>query len=181
MEAIENEKQIGEFIQGKAHQWAIINASELPFFAWVEDACKANYCGRYATTWTCPPGVGSFDELKEKCLAFDRALVFSTKNEIEDSFDIEGMTEARQKHEKITDEVVEFFAPQKIRALSAGSCNLCAKCTYPNAPCVKPDKARSSVEANGISVVDLAKICSINYHNGANTVTYFSVILFNRS
>ena len=178
MEINSFESKIGEFIGVKAHQWAIIDARYLPFCDWVVSACKANYCGKYATTWTCPPGVGTLDELKAKALAFERALVFSTKHEIEDSFDIEGMGEGRERHERLTDEVVEFFAPNNIRALSAEGCGLCAKCTYPGAPCRYPNKARSSVEANGISVVDLAKICSINYHNGANTVTYFSVILF---
>lgn len=175
------EKRIGEFICSKAHEWAIIDTAQIPFRSWVVDACKANYCGKYATTWTCPPGVGTMDELKEKALAFNRALVFNTMHEIEDSFDIEGMHEGRVVHEKITDEVVKFFAPDEICALSAEGCGLCAKCTYPDAPCRHPDKARSSVEANGISVVDLAKVCSIKYHNGANTVTYFSVILFNMS
>ena len=37
----------------------------------------------------------------------------------------------------------------------------------------------SSVEAYGISVVEMAKNCNINYKNGVNTVTYFSLILFN--
>lgn len=52
------------------------------------------------------------------------------------------------------------------------------KCTYPTAPCRFPEKARSSAYANGISVVDLAKQLGINYKNGNNTVTYFSVVLY---
>ena len=52
------------------------------------------------------------------------------------------------------------------------------KCTYPTAPCRCPEKARSSVEANGISIVDLAKQLGINYKNGNNAVTYFWVVLY---
>lgn len=172
------DEKIKAILDEKVHQFAVIKSTEIPFSQYVVDACKQNYCGQYGKTWQCPPGVGDPQELKEKCLAFSRALVFSTRHELEDSFDYEGMRSGREKHEKITDEIVALFGEEKIRALSAESCSICKKCTYPDAPCRFPDKARPSVEANGISVIDLAKICGINYHNGANTVTYFSVILY---
>lgn len=173
-----SESVVGQKVAQLAHQYAFIEVRKIPFCEWVVDACKANYCGKYGTTWTCPPAVGTLSELKEKALKFDRALVFSTKHALEDSFDIEGMNSGRISHEKATDKVVELFKGEKIRVMSAEGCGLCKTCTYPNAPCRFPEKARSSVEANGISVVDLSKECGINYHNSANTVTYFSVILF---
>ncbi|MBR6781391.1 MAG: DUF2284 domain-containing protein, partial [Clostridia bacterium] len=64
------------------------------------------------------------------------------------------------------------------QAMGCGSCDLCEKCTYPDAPCRFPDRALTSVEANGIQVIELAKNIGINYNNGENTVTYFSMILF---
>ncbi len=64
-------------------------------------------------------------------------------------------------------------------ALGCGGCELCKKCTYPDAPCRFPDKATPSVEACGINVVELSKKIGIKYNNGPNTVTYFCIILFN--
>ncbi|MBR2616748.1 MAG: hypothetical protein IKC56_00735 [Clostridia bacterium] len=55
---------------------------------------------------------------------------------------------------------------------------MCKTCTYPTAPCRFPDRARTSMEACGINVVELAKEVGINYVNGQNTVTYFSLILY---
>lgn len=161
-----------------AFEYALIKTEEIPFRDYVVEACARNACGQYGKTWQCPPGVGSLEEVKAKCLAYNNALVFSTCHALEDSFDIEGMREGRFAHERTTDEVVRLFGDTKIRALSAEGCGLCQVCTYPNAPCRFPDRARSSVEANAISVVELAAHCGINYKNGQNTVTYFSVILY---
>ena len=69
---------------------------------------------------------------------------------------------------------------KSIKTLSAEGCSLCKVCTYPNSTCRFPNKARSSVEANGISVVELAKNCNIHYTNGKNTVTYFSMIFYQK-
>ena len=161
------------------HEFAIVNPQDVPFRDYVVDACAMNYCGRYNKTWQCPPGVGTLEQLKQKCLAYKQAVVFTTVHAIEDSFDIEGMNAGRVAHESITDEVILLFNAQNIRVLSAEGCGLCEVCTYPTAPCRFPDKARSSVEANGISVVELASNCGIKYKNGNNTVTYFSMIFFN--
>ncbi len=173
------QRDILEKVAKLVHEYAVVNSKDIPFRDYVLEACAMNYCGMYNKTWQCPPGVGTREELKQKCLQYEKGLVFTTCHPLEDSFDIEGMNAGRIVHEKITDQVALLFEGEKIRILSAEGCGLCKECTYPNAPCRFPQKARSSVEANGISVVDLAKDCNINYKNAVNTVTYFSVILFN--
>ncbi|KUO71542.1 MAG: hypothetical protein APF81_11245 [Desulfosporosinus sp. BRH_c37] len=56
----------------------------------------------------------------------------------------------------------------------------CAKCAYLSGEeCQFPDKVVSSVEANGIDVMDLVKASGIPYNNGKNTVSYVALILFN--
>ena len=122
--------------------------------------------------------VDALPKLKEKCLAYENAFVFTTKHDIEDSFDIEGMGEAREKHGKIENELLSALQGQTFLFLGAGACNVCKTCTYPTAPCRFPDRARTSMEACGINVVELAKEVGINYVNGQNTVTYFSLILY---
>lgn len=170
-------KNVIKEISPKVHQMAVIDTQDIPFRQYVVEACEMNTCGMYGKTWQCPPGVGDLEMLKGKCLSYEKAVVFTTYHEIEDSFDIEGMERGRMKHEKVTDEIAALFLSEK-RVLSAEGCNLCEKCTYPDSPCRYPQKARSSVEANGISVVELAKKCGLHYNNGINTVTYFSVILY---
>ena len=170
-----------EEITPTVHQIACIDPAEIPFSQDVVDACAKNYCGRYGKTWTCPPGVGHYEERRALCLSYQQAVVFTTTYPLEDSFDLDGMHEANRIHEEVTDKIIASI-PQEEKesylAFSAHGCHICEKCTYPDAPCRFPDRARVSVEANGIFVVELAQKCGINYHNGANTVTYFSMILF---
>ncbi len=163
---------------GKIWQSAFFKSAELSFQEEVVGMCKQNYCGMYGKTWTCPPAVGSLSALKEKCLAYENAFVFTTKHDLEDSFDIEGMTLAREKHAVMEKEILSALQGQPFLFLGAGACNVCKTCTYPTAPCRFPDQAKTSMEACGINVVELAKEVHINYVNGANTVTYFSLILY---
>ena len=171
-------RKISAILHEIVHEWRIIGTEDIPFRQYVVDACKQNRCGMYGKTWQCPPGIGTMEALQKKCLSYQNALVFTTCHKLEDSFDIEGMSRAREKHEGKTDAVIGLFEGIDIRALSAEGCGLCTQCTYPHSPCRYPQKARPSVESNGISVVELAQYCKIRYNNGPNTVTYFSVILY---
>ncbi|MDE6273570.1 MAG: DUF2284 domain-containing protein [Clostridiales bacterium] len=144
----------------------------------VADACKLNYCGMYGRTWTCPPGVGNYKDLEREIKQYPDFFVFTTKHEIEDSFDIEGMIAAKNAHTELEIRVRRALDGLPYRALGAGGCNHCETCTYPDAPCRSPQEATTSIEACGVNVVELAADLNINYVNGANTVTYFSVILF---
>ena len=45
--------------------------------------------GHYGCTWACPPGVGTIEERKERIQRYTNAFVFTTKYDIEDSFDYE--------------------------------------------------------------------------------------------
>lgn len=161
----------------KIWQYAELKSSDLEFSEEVVAACRANYCGNYNKSWKCPPNVGKLEDLKAKYTAYENIFVFTTKHEIEDSFDIEGMFAARLKHDE-TEDIVRKILPKGCEVLGAGGCNVCAKCAFPK-PCRFPEKAKTSVEACGINVVSLAKTAKINYTNGENTVTYFSVVFAN--
>jgi predicted metal-binding protein len=160
-------------------QYKLIETNEIPFSQAVIDMCKANRCGKYGTCWTCPPGVGNLDELESKIKSYKTACVFTCKYDLEDSFDFEGMIEGQKSAKRVLQNIIEQLQAdgEKFMALGCEGCGLCEKCTYPDAPCRFPEKAVPSVEACGINVVELAKKSGINYNNGADTVTYFCVIL----
>ena len=166
-------------LEGKAFEVAVIPAKDIPFTDELIKACESNRCGRYKKSWMCPPAVGQVAELEKKYKSYKYALVFTTKGELEDSFDIEGIERARRRHLEIERQAVEKVRGLGAEWLSAGSCDLCSECTYPDAPCRFPDLARPSPEACGIDVTALAKVCNMRYYNGINTVTFFSVIFFN--
>ena len=154
----------------------IVPFDEIDFSEAVRESCRQNYCGRYATSWACPPAVGTPSECRERFADCTHALFFSTVHSLEDSFDLEGMEEGKKAHTQAEDEIARLCGAPRSRVLGAQSCNLCAKCTYPDSPCRFPDRRRITVEACGISVVELCSRTGMKYCNGENTVTYFSLI-----
>ena len=162
------------------HEFQWIDPATVPFSADVRKMCEDNRCGMYGKCWTCPPGVGDWELLRDKYRAFHEAFIFTTCHALEDSFDFEGMQAAGEAHKHLDEwfsAQLEAYAGQYAH-LGAGACTICKKCAYPDAPCRFPEKARQSMEACGIDVVTLSRQCGIKYINGADTVTYFSMLLF---
>ena len=60
--------------------------------------CEQNRCGMYGRCYMCPPDIGPVEELIAQVLSFDRGLLYQTVSPLEDSFDIEGMREAKARH-----------------------------------------------------------------------------------
>ena len=170
-------------LRGRAFEYAVIPTAEIVFSPDLIQACEANVCGNYNKCWTCPPAIGSIETQKEKITGYDSALVFTTKSDLEDSFDYEGMMKAEERHKKFTAEMHEKFGRTNL-VYGAGSCTVCrasgaaGTCAYP-APCRFPEKIYPSIEAAGINVTELSRAGGLHYNNGENTVTYFSMILFN--
>ncbi len=167
------------FQKDEIFQYKITDTSVIPFSAAVTEACERNLCGRYGKCWTCPPGVGEREALEKKIKSYKTAVVFTSKHELEDSFDFEGMISAAKKSENTLLQIMEELKRDNMdfMALGCEGCNICEKCTYPDSPCRFPEKATPSVEACGINVVELSRKLNINYNNGPDTVTYFCIVL----
>jgi len=170
------EEAFKQALGNRVFECAVIPTSDINFSVDVLKACEANVCGKYNTCWTCPPVIGPMEQHKKKIRAFPWAFVFTTKGDLEDSFDYEGMIRAKDCHNRLSAEMHERFGKTN-PVYGAGSCTLCESCAWPN-PCRFPGKTIISVEAAGINVTDLSRTGNIKYNNGANTVTYFSMILF---
>ena len=160
------------------HEYALADTDVLKFQEGVAASCRMNYCGMYNRIWMCPPAVGNWQELEKEFRKYRRFFVFTTKHDIEDSFDIEGMGRGKDEHKLVQDRVQEALRGLPCRILGAGGCGICKTCTYPDAPCRFPDKTVPSMEACGINVVELSRDVGIHYINGQNTVTYFSMVFF---
>jgi len=179
------------FIQalgGRAFEYAVVPTKAISFSTELLKACESNVCGKYNNSWTCPPAIGPMEKQRERILAFNSAFVFTTKAELEDPFDYEGMMRAKNCHDELTAEMHGRFGRAN-PVFGAGGCKLCdnavgdgnvvgENCAYPD-PCRFPDRIYSSIEAAGIDVTELSRAGGLRYNNGENTVTYFSMILFN--
>ena len=158
---------------------AILPVDRIPFDRELRKSCESNRCGIFGKNWACPPLVGEIDELIARAKTYHTAVVFQDVYKISDSFDIEGMQEAAEKHRKLARAVNDCQEkPEDALMLGAGGCDFCERCAaQEDKPCRFPDKAFASLEAYGVYVSALAEACGMKYINGVNTITYFGAVL----
>lgn len=168
-------------IEAGARMAHVLSVKDVLFDASLRQLCKDNRCGKYNRNYGCPPFVGTPEEVIAKAKTYENALVMQTVNELEDSYDVEGMAEAGARHNRMSRAVAEKMKekyPDSI-LLAAGGCTLCERCgALDGEPCRFPEKVLPSLSSYCINVAQTAGKCGMKYINGVNTVTYFSVVLF---
>ena len=173
-------KMIEKALETGAFRANVIETGKIVTDASFRDSCAANICGVYGKCWMCPPDVGEIHELMAKVYKYTHAMVYQKVYPLEDSFDIEGMTEARNDFKKLVFRMKKTFNEEGMFHLGAGGCGVCEICSKrEDLPCRFPELAVSSLEAHGINVSELAKSAGMNYINGQDTVTYFGAVFFN--
>ncbi len=158
---------------------APLYTKDLRFLKEVRDMCAVNTCGRYGASWSCPPACGSLEELSAKARKYTEGIIVQTVGQLEDSFDWEGIQDAanrqRDNFMKIWGELEKQYPD--LMPMGMGSCTLCEKCTYPDAPCRFPKRRTASMEACGLVVSEVCKSCGIPYNHGPNTIAYTGCFL----
>ena len=162
-------------------EFAFFRTEDVEFSERVRTACRTE-CPQYATTWACPPAVGTVDECRERCRRYSDAFVFTTVAEVPSIDDFEACLVMRGPHEEITRQVRDVFRELygECLVLSTESCALCERCSYLQGdPCCHPDRMLPCVESHGIAVTTLAEQAGISYFYDSTTVVWFSVVFFN--
>ena len=176
------DKIIAAPLECGAYRSAVISADDIVLDKAFRKMCEANACGVYGRCYMCPPDVGDADTLMAEIGEYDYALVYQTVSELEDSFDFEGMVEAKKRSYPLSQALRSVFSKagiEKVLHLGAGGCGVCESCSKQSGePCRFPEKAMPSLEAYCINVSELARAANMKYINGQNTVTYFGAVLF---
>ena len=144
----------------------------------VRDMCK-NGCQQYARRWSCPPGCGSLNELREMICHYKKGILVQTVTELEDEFDWDGMIKAQNRHQEHFHLFLEklcAFNPEFL-PLGTGCCMICKTCSYPEAPCRFPQKRISSMEACGMVASEVCRQNHLKYYHGPNTIAYVACVL----
>lgn len=176
-----NEKLIELALSCGATHAAVIDTADVALSASFYDICASNACGNFGKCWVCPPDCGPVEESMARVRSYPKGLLYQYIGTLEDSFDIEGMGEAAVHHAQIGQKLLDAtrdLIPDSWH-LSCGGCHLCERCAKrDNEPCRHPDRALVAMEACGIDVSATTKHTDMKYINGADTVTYFGLILF---
>lgn len=155
----------------------VLDAATIRLKEEVRQMCAA--CGMHDKRWSCPPGCGSLEDLREKVGAYSTGILVQTTGELEDEFDGEAMMETEDLHKENFGKLYKLLREEYpgMLALGAGCCRLCKECAYPDSPCRFPEKMVSSMEAFGMVVTEVCRANKMEYNYGKNTITYTSCFL----
>lgn len=159
-------------------EYAFFNTSELIFYPNVRTICEME-CPQYGKSWSCPPAVGTIDECRERCTKYKNAFIFSTISEVKDITDMDESLSTRWEHIQIVDDIHKsIFKNQDVLILTAESCAICDKCSYPNESCRHPERMYPCIESQTIMVTEICENNNMSFINGYNTITWFCLILY---
>ena len=153
---------------------------ELEFSDRIRWICE-HECPMYGRSWACPPGVGSVESCKGKCMAFENCLMISTITEVADITDINETLATRPEHEAVTGQVRDAMRELGVEPyiLSTEACALCERCAILDGqPCRFPETMHPCVESHGINVVPMLESHGLEFQFGANVVTWISLLFY---
>lgn len=160
-----------------AQKAAVIRREDIEYDLIFREICKSNACGAYGTCHMCPPDVGPAEELIAHAKRFAGGVLYQNVYPLEDSFDYEGMVDARRAHHACSARIQQQLTGNVLH-LSVGGCGVCERCAKKDSePCRFPEKALPSLEAYCMNVHRTAENAGLKYINGENTVTYFGLVL----
>ena len=160
--------------------YAWVDPKALEFSDRVRWICQ-HECAMYGKSWACPPGVGTVEECKKKCLGYEKALLISTLTEVSDIGDLDATLATRRDHEDITDQVGDILRENGVQPyiLSTEACAICGRCAILDGkPCRHPEKMHPCVESQGINIIPTLEENGLEFQYGQNTVTWVSLLLF---
>ena len=160
--------------------YAWVDPKTLEFSDRVRWICQ-HECAMYGKSWACPPGVGTVEECKKKCLGYEKALLISTLTEVSDIGDLDATLATRREHEDITDQVGDILRENGVQPfiLSTEACAICGRCAILDGkPCRHPEKMHPCVESQGINIIPTLEENGLEFQYGQNTVTWVSLLLF---
>ena len=171
---------INKFLDLQSIEHVLIDPKTIIFRYEFLEKCQMNYCGRYNKSWSCPPAIGDVLKIQDYVLSFSKAYLYQMVFPLEDSYDYESMEKGRNEimAETLALNSLLLETEDIFCILSAGSCQVCKDCTYPDKPCRFPEKMLFSMESLGIDVAVLAREYGMKYYHGPLTITYFSICFF---
>ena len=157
-----------------------LDPKELDFTSRIRWICE-NECPMYGKSWACPPGVGSVNQCKGKCLSYENCLMISTIVEVADITDINETLATRPDHEALTNEIRDLMREMGVDPyiLSTEACALCERCAILDGePCRFPENMHPCVESHSINVVPMLEKRGLEFQFGANVVTWISLLFY---
>ena len=178
---MDKEKLEQQLLELPLYTYFYIEPQRLEFSDRIRYICQAE-CPRYGQSWACPPGVGSVEECKAKCMGYKECLVIGTITECSDIADIDETLATRPDHEAVTDQVSQLLRDMGVEPyiLSTDSCAICENCTCPEGkPCRHPERMHPCIESHGINLIPTLEENGLEFQYGGNIITWYSILFYN--
>jgi predicted metal-binding protein len=178
---IDYEKLEGQLSMLPLYVYFFIDPQGLEFSPRIRWICE-NECPMYGKTWACPPGVGTVDACKEKCLGYSRCLMVGTITEPETFYSMESALATRPEHEMLTNQIRDMFREQGIEPyiLSTEACAVCERCAIEDGlPCRMPGRMHPCLESHGINLIPTLEENGLEFQYGSELITWYSLLFFN--
>jgi len=178
---MDKEKLEQQLLELPLYTYFYIEPQRLEFSDRIRYICQAE-CPRYGQSWACPPGVGSVEECKAKCMGYKECLVIGTITECSDIADIDETLATRPDHEAVTDQVSQLLRDMGVEPyiLSTDSCAICENCTCPEGkPCRHPERMHPCIESHGINLIPTLEENGLEFQYGGNIITWYSLLFYN--
>ena len=160
---------------------AAISAKDIPVNGTFRKFCEDNLCGKYNANYSCPPDCGTVEEVRQRLLSAERALVLQTIWEIGSYENKEAILHAKKTHNAAILRFTEKLRGCGVQGfcLGYGGCPLCNPCKrVTNEPCAHPDKKISCMSAYCIDVAKLAEICGLQFAWETEKLYLFGMFVF---
>lgn len=145
--------------------------------------CEDNLCGKYGANYSCPPDCGTPQQVHQKLLSKNSALVLQKICDINGYDDKPAVEAARKSLNYSVLNVAEKMKEAGYDCIPLGynGCPLCNPCKRTaNQPCIFPQKQISCLSAYCVNVTELAKQCEFEFTWSDKKLYLFGMILFDR-
>lgn len=160
----------------------IIDTDKIVFDPAFRPYCEENLCGQYGANYSCPPGCGTPEQMKQKVISYKKALVLQTEWEITDFSQNNKLKDARSAHNAAMFRLIKRLREDGHDGfmIGASGCTLCSPCLLPSGePCRHPDLQYSCMSAYCIYVKKLADDSGMNYNYKHGILPFFGMYIFN--
>ncbi len=159
---------------------AVIDTKELVFIPAFRTLCEENQCGKYGANYACPPDCGTIEEMKQRVLRWQKALVMQTMWDIEDPLDSIQIKPAKTQHNQMTRRLIDKIGEPGLM-IGASGCSLCTPCALTKGePCRFPKLQYSCMSAYCIFVKDMTDRCHMDYDCAPGITTFFSMYCYDQ-
>ncbi|MBQ9845824.1 MAG: DUF2284 domain-containing protein [Oscillospiraceae bacterium] len=177
------DKELITLAQQEGFTAAVIPTSEVVVDYGFRKFCEDNLCGKYGANYSCPPDCGTPQQVHEKLMSRNSALVLEKICPINGYDDRETI----QKYKKavnfsvldVSDKMAA--AGYNVLPLGYGGCPLCTPCQRAlGKPCTFPERKISCISAYCINVTELSASSGLEFGWSEEKLYLFGMVLFDR-